>query len=156
MFITFSSERMCPFQHIMPKGIKYSSWVWNCLPVKQCHWGLRCFWIGQIKQHILMSVPGGNGHLLSLDNSFHYHTKIVSSWCLADTFICAHIYGRIFIFNERYRKGETEVNSVHPYCDRLLTVPSCPSKCVAVLMEVRGPVHVKNQCEAIMISRTMN
>lgn len=62
----------------------------------------------------------------------------------------------MFSCEVRYRKGETEENSVHPRRDRLLAVSSCPSKCVAVLMEVRGPARVKNQCEAIMISRTMN
>lgn len=67
-----------------------------------------------------------------------------------------HVSDSGFVCEWRYREGETEVISVRPCCDRLLTVSSCPSTSVAVLMEVEGAAHVKNQCEAIMISRTMN
>lgn len=67
-----------------------------------------------------------------------------------------HISDSGFMCEWRYREGETEVISDRPCCDRLLTVSSCPSTSVAVLMEVRGAARVKNQCEAIMISRTMN
>lgn len=70
--------------------------------------------------------------------------------------VCTHIYDCMFMGEGRYREGETEVNSVHACCDRILTLSSCPSKYVAVLIEVRGPAQVKNQCEAIMISRTLN
>lgn len=69
---------------------------------------------------------------------------------------CTHILDSGFMCEWSYGEGETEVISVRPCCDRLLTVSSRPSTSVAVLMEVREAAHVKNQCEAIMISRTMN
>lgn len=117
--------------------------------------GFRCFKIGQLKQRTLMSLPGSNGRLLGPPNLFHYHTKSGFMAPRGYFHVCIHMQGCMFSCSVSYRKGETEVNSVHPCFARLLSVSSCPSKCVAVLMEVRGPrTCVKNQCEAIMISRT--
>lgn len=69
-------------------------------------------------------------------------------------YMCIHMQGSTFSRSMLYRKGETDARSVQPCCNRLLTVSSCLSEYADGSQ--RTCTWVKNQCEAIMTSKTMN